>query len=85
MIDLSTWNLTIPTEPTPQVITTQQLNNGYQSRYFQQGNDGGLVFWVPIDGSHTEDSTYPAPNCAKPRPTAASTTGTTGRPTTNCG
>ncbi|MHA5862568.1 polysaccharide lyase family 7 protein, partial [Pseudomonas aeruginosa] len=24
MIDLSTWNLTIPTEPTPQVITTQQ-------------------------------------------------------------
>ncbi|MFG9847604.1 polysaccharide lyase family 7 protein [Pseudomonas aeruginosa] len=59
MIDLSTWNLTIPTEPTPQVITTQQLNNGYQSRYFQQGNDGGLVFWVPIDGSHTEDSTYP--------------------------
>ncbi|MGV8488900.1 polysaccharide lyase family 7 protein, partial [Pseudomonas aeruginosa] len=55
MIDLSTWNLTIPTEPTPQVITTQQLNNGYQSRYFQQGNDGGLVFWVPIDCSHTED------------------------------
>ncbi|MGA4815910.1 polysaccharide lyase family 7 protein [Pseudomonas aeruginosa] len=29
------------------MITTQQLNNGYQSRYFQQGNDGGLVFWGP--------------------------------------
>ena len=27
MIDLSTWNLTIPTEPTPQVITTLREQN----------------------------------------------------------
>lgn len=58
MIDLSTWNLTIPSDPRPTEITTQQLQNGYQSRYFKRDGDS-VVFWVPVNGSHTEDSTFP--------------------------
>lgn len=59
MLDLSTWNLSIPTEPTPTTITTQHLNNGYQSRYFRHNDDGSVTFWVPVTGSTTEDARYP--------------------------
>jgi len=33
VLDLSTWNLSIPTEQTPATITTERLNSGYASRY----------------------------------------------------
>ncbi len=58
MIDLSTWNLSVPTDPRPTEVTTEQIARGYQSRYFKRdGNQ--LVFWVPVTGSHTSDSVYP--------------------------
>ncbi|QJP10518.1 polysaccharide lyase family 7 protein [Pseudomonas multiresinivorans] len=58
MIDLSTWNLSVPTDPRPTEVTTEQIARGYQSRYFKR--DGSqLVFWVPVTGSHTSDSVYP--------------------------
>lgn len=59
MIDLSTWNLSIPTESTPTTIETTRLNNGYQSQYFRSNNDGSITLWVPVNGSHTADSRYP--------------------------
>lgn len=59
MLDLTTWNLSIPTEPTPTTITTQRLNNGYESRYFRRNTDGSVTFWVPVTGSTTPDARYP--------------------------
>lgn len=59
MIDLTPWNLAVPTPGEPTIISTAQLNNGYRSRYFYPSDDGGIVFWVPVDGSHTEDARYP--------------------------
>ena len=59
MLDLSTWNLSIPTEQTPITITTQRLNNGYESRYFRRNADGSVTFWVPVTGSTTPDARYP--------------------------
>lgn len=59
MLDLTTWNLSIPTDPTPTTITTQRLNNGYESRYFRRNDDGSVTFWVPVTSSTTEDARYP--------------------------
>lgn len=59
MLDLTTWNLSIPTEPAPTTITTERLNNGYTSRYFRRNADGSVTFWVPVTGSTTADARYP--------------------------
>ncbi|MDH2201402.1 polysaccharide lyase family 7 protein [Pseudomonas oleovorans] len=75
MLDLSTWNLSIPTEPTPITITTQRLNNGYESRYFRRNADGSVTFWVPVTGSTTPEPAIRVANCAKPSTTAHSITG----------
>lgn len=58
MIDVGTWNLTIP-EGTPAItISTSQLNKGYQSQYFRR--DGSKIeFWSPVTGTSTKGSTYP--------------------------
>jgi hypothetical protein len=59
VLDLTTWNLSIPTEPAPTTITTERLNNGYTSRYFRRNADGSVTFWVPVTGSTTADARYP--------------------------
>lgn len=59
MIDLSTWNLTTPATQEHPLISTQQLGNGYRSRYFRQNPDGSLTFWAPVNGSTTAGSSYP--------------------------
>lgn len=59
MLDLTTWNLSIPTDPTPTTISTERLNNGYESRYFRRNDDGSVTFWVPVTGSTSEDAIYP--------------------------
>ncbi|HBX54448.1 polysaccharide lyase family 7 protein [Pseudomonas sp. UBA2684] len=59
MLDLTTWNLSVPTSPEPTTITTARLNNGYQSQYFRRHADGSVTFWVPVNGSHTADARYP--------------------------
>ena len=59
MLDLTTWNLSIPTDPSPTTISTAQLNNGYKSGYFRRNDDGSVTFWVPVTGSPTEDASYP--------------------------
>lgn len=59
MLDLTTWNLSIPTDPTPTVITTERLSNSYQSGYFRRNADDSVTFWVPVTGSTTTNSRYP--------------------------
>ncbi|MDT4849290.1 Alginate lyase [compost metagenome] len=59
MIDLSTWNLTVPATDSLTLITTDRLNNGYASQYFRRNLDGSISLWVPVNGSRTEDARYP--------------------------
>ncbi len=59
MLDLSTWNLTVPAYGSATLIDTARLNNGYESQYFRRNADDSISFWVPVNGSHTEDSSYP--------------------------
>lgn len=58
MIDLATWNLTIPEGEPAVIVSTQTLNQGYQSQFFQR--DGSVLeFWVPVTGGTTKGSQYP--------------------------
>lgn len=59
MIDLTTWNLSIPTDTEPSTIETARLNNGFQSKYFRRHSDGSVTVWVPATGSHTLNAEYP--------------------------
>ncbi|MDX1368719.1 polysaccharide lyase family 7 protein [Pseudomonas sp.] len=59
MLDLTTWNLSVPTDPSPTTIETPRLNNGYESQYFRRNDDSSVTFWVPVTGSHTADARYP--------------------------
>ncbi|MFP6850532.1 MAG: polysaccharide lyase family 7 protein [Pseudomonas sp.] len=58
MIDLTTWNLTIPVGVPATTIATPALAGGYQDRYFQS-KDGTISFWAPVNGSTTSNSEYP--------------------------
>lgn len=58
MIDLATWNLTIPVGQPATVIDTPLLAGGYQDNYFQS-RDGRIFFWAPANGSTTLNSTFP--------------------------
>jgi hypothetical protein len=60
-IDLSCWNLTLPTgaPAKPDVIATSKLLSGYKSDYFYRTPDGGLVFWCPVSGVTTKGTHYP--------------------------
>lgn len=58
MLDLSTWNLSVPTYPSPTEVTTQQIARGYSSRYFNH-TSSQASFWVPVTGSHSDDSVFP--------------------------
>ncbi|WP_061241581.1 polysaccharide lyase family 7 protein [Ectopseudomonas composti] len=58
MIDLATWNLTIPVGVPAAVIDTPVLAGGYQDDYFQS-REGRIFFWAPANGSTTSNSTFP--------------------------
>lgn len=58
MLDLSTWNLTIPVGVPATTITTPLLAGGYQDHYFQSKN-GAIFFWAPTNGTTTSGSVYP--------------------------
>ncbi|AHL34422.1 alginate lyase [Pseudomonas brassicacearum] len=57
MIDLSSWNLTIPEGAPAKVIETPRLVKGYSDKYFRSGNT--LFFWAPVTGSTTSKSEFP--------------------------
>ena len=58
MIDLNTWNLTIPVGEPATTISTPLLVAGYNDDYFKNIN-GTLFFWAPVDGTTTKNAKYP--------------------------
>jgi hypothetical protein len=58
MIDLTTWNLSIPVGVPATTIETPALAGGYQDHYFQS-KDGTISFWAPVNGTTTANSKYP--------------------------
>ncbi|MCD5995035.1 polysaccharide lyase family 7 protein [Pseudomonas sp. CDFA 602] len=58
MIDLDCWNLSIPLHNPPATITTRQLVQGYDGKYFKSKSDS-IVFWAPVTGTKTDNAKYP--------------------------
>ncbi|QLL13033.1 polysaccharide lyase family 7 protein [Pseudomonas chlororaphis] len=58
MIDLATWNLSIPEGSPPATIDTPQLVDGFKNQYFHS-DTGTLFFWSPVTGSRTANAIYP--------------------------
>jgi hypothetical protein len=58
MIDLATWNLTIPVGNPAVTIETSELVAGYEDNYFKTPS-GNVYFWVPVEGATTENADYP--------------------------
>jgi hypothetical protein len=57
--DLSHWYLTLP-DSDSSIIEPSSLRNGYtNSSWFYTGADGAMVFWCPVIGGTTSNSTYP--------------------------
>ncbi|NMF44033.1 polysaccharide lyase family 7 protein, partial [Pseudomonas sp. SWRI 103] len=58
MIDLSTWNLSIPVGSPPTTIQTSRLMSGFKDQYFQ-AEGSNVQFWTPVTGTRTENAIYP--------------------------
>lgn len=58
MINLATWNLSIPVGVPATTIATPQLVGGYRDHYFK-ANDEQIYFWSPVNGTTTENARYP--------------------------
>ena len=60
--NLSHFKLRLPSDidgnGKPDLITSKELNEGYQSEYFYTGNDGGMVFKCPSNGAKTSNTKY---------------------------
>ena len=57
MIDLSTWNLSVPVGVVATTIDTPRLAAGYQDAFFQSGQT--LFFWAPVTGTTTANAKFP--------------------------
>lgn len=58
MIDLSTWNLSVPVGTPATTIDTPTLVKGFKDEYFH-ADTGTLFFWAPVTGSKTASAIYP--------------------------
>ncbi|WP_283180286.1 MULTISPECIES: polysaccharide lyase family 7 protein [unclassified Pseudomonas] len=58
MIDLATWNLSIPEGSPPATIETPRLAQGFKHQYFSS-EAATLSFWAPVTGSRTANAIYP--------------------------
>jgi hypothetical protein len=58
MIDLATWNLSVPVGSPPYTVETSKLVKGFKDQYFHS-DTGTLFFWSPVTGSKTENAIYP--------------------------
>ncbi|MGB5827319.1 MAG: polysaccharide lyase family 7 protein [Pseudomonas mandelii] len=58
MIDLATWNLSVPVGSPPYTVDTPKLVNGFKDQYFHS-DTGTLFFWSPVTGSKTANAKYP--------------------------
>jgi hypothetical protein len=57
--DLTHWKLTLP-DATASEILPEQLAAGYtNASWFYTGPDGAMIFWCPVTGGHTSNSSYP--------------------------
>jgi len=64
--DLSHWKLTLPVDATGgssgeavEVSAATLVGPpGYSSSWFYTASDGGMRFWVPVNGATTDDSSY---------------------------
>lgn len=57
MVDLATWNLSIPEGSPPKTIETPRLVDGFKDKYFN--SEGSRVyFWSPVTGTKTENAKY---------------------------
>ncbi|SDL67061.1 polysaccharide lyase family 7 protein [Pseudomonas indica] len=59
MIDLATWNLTIPVGVPSTTIETPVLVGGYQDYYFKNNGNNTVFFWAPVNGTTTDSAIYP--------------------------
>lgn len=59
MLDLTTWNLTVPATSSATLISTERLNHGYSSQFFRPTGKRSVSFWVPVSGSRTASARYP--------------------------
>ena len=57
MIDLATWNLSVPVGSPPYTVETTKLVKGFKDQYFHS-NSGTLFFWSPVTGTRTENAKY---------------------------
>lgn len=57
MIDLATWNLSVPVGSPPYTVETTKLVKGFKDQYFHS-NTGMLFFWSPVTGTRTENAKY---------------------------
>lgn len=57
MIDLATWNLSVPVGTSAVTIDTPRLLSGFKNTYFHS-NTGTLFFWAPVTGSKTTNAIY---------------------------
>lgn len=58
MIDLATWNLSVPVGNPPYTVVTSKLVDGFKDQYFHS-DTGTLFFWAPVTGATTENAKYP--------------------------
>ncbi|WLI13036.1 MULTISPECIES: polysaccharide lyase family 7 protein [Pseudomonas] len=58
MIDLATWNLSVPVGSPPYTVETTKLVDGFKDQYFHS-DTGTLFFWTPVTGTRTENAVYP--------------------------
>jgi hypothetical protein len=58
MIDLATWNLSVPVGSPPYTVETSKLVDGFKDQYFHS-DTGTLMFWSPVTGTRTENAKYP--------------------------
>ncbi len=57
MIDLTTWNLSIPVGTPAVTIETPTLAAGFKDEYFHS-DSGTLFFWAPVTGTKTANAKY---------------------------
>ena len=58
MIDLATWNLSVPVGSPPYTVETTKLVDGFKDQYFHS-DTGTLFFWTPVTGTRTDNAIYP--------------------------
>lgn len=60
--DFSTWKLQLPTANSEQTnvdeVYPSSLAQGYSNKYFYRNTEGALVFYCPVDGFKTANTTY---------------------------